>query len=280
MKIESALTRLLNQPVKNRMYQGINGLIVQLAGRSIKVSHLLEYPKCGGTWVRNMMQTYLGGKPYLVNHLLKPKTVIHLHRKYSDRFSYPIVLFRDPRDVYVSYYFYEKSLAEKNKKLAINRYISFGKEKNKQKEFADYLAVKLTKLTDPYFTYMQFIESWLGRKDVCYVYYEGFHKSPKEELMKIIEFLNVGIEKDKLEHAIDYNNFENVTLRKYGKSRKKGEEESGNFQRKGVVGDWVNHFNKEACDIMNLHMGEAIIQLGYEANNNWANEIYCKPIMP
>ena len=272
-EITTWLTRVRNQPLKKRFYQSINGLIVQLAGRPVKVSHLLEYPKCGGTWVRNMMQTYLGGKPYLVNQFVKPKTVIHLHRKFSERFSYPVVLFRDPRDVYVSYYFYEKALAKKISNLAINNHMKFGVERDYKNELSQYLSIKLTKLTDPYFTYKQFVESWHGRENVCYVLYENFHIMPVKELTKIIEFLGEEVDNYKVENSIESNSFQNVTLRKYGKSRMPGEEDTEKFQRKGVSGDWVNHFNDESCDIMKKHMGDVIIKLGYESNSSWNEKI-------
>jgi hypothetical protein len=268
MNLNSIVTRFFNQPVKKRIYQGVNGMIVQLAGRPVKISHLLEYPKCGGTWVRNMVQTYLGGEPYFVDRFVTPRTVIHLHRMYNSRYSFPIVLFRDPRDVFVSYYFHEKQDVKQNTRLAIKNFMEFSDSLDVKEDFANYLEVKLTKITDPYFTYREFFESWYPRDDICVVFYENFKKSPENELRKILLFLDEKIDDQKVREAIEYNSFENVTLRKYGKSRKPGEEESSQFQRKGISGDWVNHFNNRAREIMDFHLGDVIIELGYEKRNN------------
>jgi hypothetical protein len=271
MNITNILTRVRNQPIKKRLYQGVNGLIVQIAGNSIRVPHLLEYPKCGGTWVRNMMQTYLGGEPYFFDRFIKSNTVIHLHRTYNSRFSYPVVLFRDPRDVFVSYFFHEKALADKNINLAIRKYIDFSSARDIKEVFSDYLEAKLTRVTDPYFTYKQFLDSWLDKPGVCFVFYENFKKTPESELSKILVFIGEHINQNQLTYAIEYNSFENVTLRKYGKARKPGEEDSSRFQRKGVSGDWINYFNSHACSILDKYMGDHLIHLGYESSNDWVN---------
>ncbi len=271
MSVTNLLTRVRNQPPKKRWYQAINGLIVITAGRTLKISHVLEYPKCGGTWVRNMVQTYLGGEAYLVNRMANSNTVIHLHRKYSRRFSYPIVLFRDPRDVFVSYYFYEKAAIQSNQSLAIGKHFSFSRDMDAREEFVGYLDAKLRFTTDPYFSYKVFVDSWLERNNVVYVYYENFKRAPEKELQKIVMHLGVPVDAQRLKHAVEHNSFENVTLRKYGVSRKPGEEDPSKFQRKGISGDWVNYFNQEARQVLDYHLGDVLLKLNYETSRDWVN---------
>jgi hypothetical protein len=51
--------------------------------------------------------------------------------------------------------------------------------------------------------------------------------------------------------------------------RAPGQEDRGNFFRKGVAGDWTNHFRDEDRRIFNEEAGRALVELGYEANERW-----------
>jgi hypothetical protein len=39
--------------------------------------------------------------------------------------------------------------------------------------------------------------------------------------------------------------------------------------RKGVVGDWRNHFSREAAETFQQLFGAALVRLGYEADDRW-----------
>ena len=52
--------------------------------------------------------------------------------------------------------------------------------------------------------------------------------------------------------------------------REAGKEDRNNFLRKGIAGDWKNHFNEEAANIFHHYAGETLIKLGYEINDDWA----------
>jgi len=47
--------------------------------------------------------------------------------------------------------------------------------------------------------------------------------------------------------------------------------EKNSFMRKGIVGDWKNHFSKEARKLFDELAGEQLIMLGYEAGHDWAS---------
>ena len=269
---EALLRRGLNQPLQKRLYQIINGAIVFVAGDRLGVVHVLEYPKCGGSWVRNMLQTYFASEPYFNDRIISPKTVVHLHRQYKKIYSHPVVLFRDPRDVMISFYFHEKMYQSTGDKMAIHRYFTFTGSEDVKNDFADYLAVKLTKNTDPYFHYAEFIRSWLNRDGVCYTSYEGFRTNPEEELKRVLISLGEPYDENKAKHSIEYNNFENATLRKYGVARQSGVADNQRFQRKGIVGDWTNYCNEKSRKILCDHFGELLIELGYESDKHWVKQ--------
>ncbi|MGE0084016.1 MAG: sulfotransferase domain-containing protein [Desulfococcaceae bacterium] len=60
--------------------------------------------------------------------------------------------------------------------------------------------------------------------------------------------------------------FENLTNRKRGIQNKKF------FLRKGIAGDWKNHFSSEAKHIFNKYAGQELILLGYEKNDKWTEK--------
>jgi len=43
------------------------------------------------------------------------------------------------------------------------------------------------------------------------------------------------------------------------------------FLRKGIVGDWKNHFSQEARERFHHYAGESLLQLGYEPDSDWVS---------
>lgn len=264
MQITSTLQRLRSQPIRQRYYQAVNAMLVPAAGRALGISHVVEYPKCGGSWVRRMLETYLHASPYHHDRYISRNTVIQLHRLYSSRLCNPIVLYRDPRDVFVSYYFYERNQALRGTHLAITGHFDFSEQDSVRAAFGRYLRAKLSAQTDPYFSYREFHESWSHCARKCVVTYEGFHRDAVGELGRAVEFLGFRPDPERIAHAVAYNTFEQVTRRKYGEERGKGVEDNSKFQRKGVTGDWVNYFDDESSALIERELGDMMKALGYQ----------------
>ena len=269
MSTRSVLRRATSQPIRHRMLQAVNAGLVSTFGQRMNISHLVEYPKCGGTWVKNMMQHYIGGKPYYVDRIVSPGTVMHVHRLYSRRFSRPVVLFRDPRDVFVSYFFYERTLQTKGVPLALDALMDLRGKDFDPALFYQYLEAKLVRRTDPYFTLREFFDSWWGRDDVFYTQYEAFKHDARGELSRLVAYLGHEPDPQKIHDAVDYYTFENVTKRKFGRARQSGEEDPNSMQRKGISGDWVNHFDARCMQLIDHALGDVIIELGYEKDRSW-----------
>ena len=87
--------------------------------------------------------------------------------------------------------------------------------------------------------------------------YEDLHQDCFNELEKISRFLNLSVQKSKLEKIVEDNSFEKRT------KRKKGEENKGNHNRKGIIGDYKSMFNATQLKSINIMLGDALERMGY-----------------
>jgi hypothetical protein len=51
--------------------------------------------------------------------------------------------------------------------------------------------------------------------------------------------------------------------------RSVGTEDSGSHYRKGVSGDWMNHFDQGHREYFKARYGQLLVKLGYEADQSW-----------
>lgn len=89
------------------------------------------------------------------------------------------------------------------------------------------------------------------------IIYEGLHTDPENERRKMYEFLDVDPDQAApLSH-------ETGTMPGLKK------EDPTADSRKGVIGDWQNHFSDAAKDWFKQEAGQALITMGYEDNMDW-----------
>lgn len=182
-----------------------------------------------------------------------------------------ILLARDPRDVAVSGYFRNRTIAkygtdvppELQNKAILHvkpRSLNFVK-KSLHERLKEWLWTK--KFTCLFLTaikWRNFYITW-EHVDLCYrVRYESLLKDPKKTLSGILKYLDVDADDGIIDEAIEKFSFEKLS------GRKKGEEQRQNFvYRKGIAGDYKNHFNflqllifKKICRDMAKKWGYAL----------------------
>lgn len=96
------------------------------------------------------------------------------------------------------------------------------------------------------------------------VRYEDLLQRPYEEVGRLAAFLGADAGEKAVQQAVGSASFE-----KLSKGRERGQEDTSSFYRKGVAGDWRNHFTERDKEIYKEEAGELLITLGYERDLNW-----------
>ena len=266
--LRNLVDRLRNQPLDTRARQLANVALTIAVGRQLGLIHVVEYPKCGGSWFRNMLQTYTGTERFLENRLLRRGDVVQAHRLPQPWYRRPVVVVRDPRDMYVSFYYHETQYLNREKHLAIERYFRHDPSRPLREDFACYLEAKLTHVTHPPFTLGEFVRAWQKRPDVVWVRYTDCLVNAEVELTRVVKALGLPVDPTRVRHAVEANTFQQAT-RARGKERKPGEADAGSFERKGISGDWKNHFDRRSCELLERYEGASLRALGYESDAGW-----------
>lgn len=246
-----------------------NDLVTIAACKSLNLTHVNEYPKCGGTWVSRLLRSYIGiSRDYGNSRLVRPNSVIQKHRLFTPHFKKPVIVVRDPRDVWVSYFFYE-AYHHKGTRREV-RLKSYDEKASDKQNLYRYIEEKtqFPERFDPGFSYNKFLEDWLDKSPIHLVRYEAMHNCPEETLIGILNYIGITeIDYSRLKAAIQENSFEKIT------GRNAGTEDKNSHKRKGIVGDWKNMFTAESARIVHETQQGYLEKLGYETDGGWVNDI-------
>ena len=228
-----------------------------------------EFPKSGGSWLSSMLAMSLGidVRDIYVNDDFKAFDISR-HPWYEGSGSYGLTdscvikshempdsilhkleaqfihMVRDGRDVVISKYFYEKDFCVKNRII---------------KEF-DYTLDEYIEKTSK--EWAEYVNSWETR-NVITCKYENLLQDALKELIKVFSLLNISVALETIKAVIEAN-----TKEKFKKSLDKAFKYN-TFVRKGIAGDWKNHFNDKHKAIFKRNAGELLVKLGYEVNLEW-----------
>jgi hypothetical protein len=105
--------------------------------------------------------------------------------------------------------------------------------------------------------------SWVGAKDVSLLRYEDILGNEYAFFENLIRYCEIDIDRNRLHDIVRYNIFEAAT------GRKPGQEDVNAHLRKGIAGDWQNHFTDRIKAEFKKRYGELMIKTGYEKDLNW-----------
>jgi hypothetical protein len=245
-------------------------ILTHIATKFFPLYIVNEYPKSGGSWVSSMLSDALN-IPFPRNRLpMLRSSILHGHMMHSWNVKNMVVVWRDGRDVLISLYYHSLFDNELSNSYGVKKCRSDLKFDNYEDiranlpKFIDYVFYqkKISKMT-----WSDFVNKWAYRKDVAHVRYESLLKNPNKTLKGIIAKLSdISLSDKDIELIIQEHSFQNKS------GRLSGCENKNSFLRKGISGDWKNHFNKESREKFNALSGKELIILGYEENEDWVND--------
>lgn len=99
--------------------------------------------------------------------------------------------------------------------------------------------------------------------EACHqVSYEQLHQDPLSASIAVFGFLGASADEATVKASLEEASFRKLS------GRDAGDEDKGSFFRKGVVGDWRNHFDRRDLALFMKQAGELMRELGYVGANN------------
>jgi len=245
--------------------------------------YVVGYPKSGNTWLCYLLayslnvefDDYDNPKIYPTKeHLRKLVKGGHAHKSFTKEVgevlkthkgikeidqSQPIIyLVRDGRDVMASYYHYEYVYKRRQKifepRMPLKSSIHRARWKLQamcvKSDFSRYLRKRGAE-------WGEHVTEWLESDQILIIKYEDMIADTSGALKNLYEKLDLNVETAVINEAVEIFRFDRMAGRNAGK------EEKGAFFRKGIVGDWVNHFSKDDETYFESISGAALKHLGY-----------------
>ncbi|GAB4550036.1 MAG: sulfotransferase domain-containing protein [Phycisphaerales bacterium] len=168
-----------------------------------------------------------------------------------------VVLIRDPRDLAVSWAYYV-GLPGRTRwgwpeavDLSVEERISF------------YIERVLPKQSRWGLDWKRAIEEQLPEGQGLMIRYEEMLADVGDVMRRVFDHFGVGLDDDRVRAICEKHAFKQAT------GRAPGEGDPKSFNRKGIAGDWKNHFSPEQVDAFKRMAGQRLIELGYESGTDW-----------
>lgn len=164
-----------------------------------------------------------------------------------------LVMYRDLRDVAVSYVFYVQRTPwhpEHPQYRGLHSDAALHR-------FADTLLMP----------YVEWVRSWHANRDIATsmaLRYEDLLASPRERMTEVATRFGLDPEPALLEKIIEANSFQ-----KRSAGRADEQQQGRSFFRKGVAGDWDNHLTGELKERYKAALGTFLVEFGYEKDESW-----------
>ena len=120
---------------------------------------------------------------------------------------------------------------------------------------------------------VRFTQEWIdGAGDgIITVRYEDLLYDAEHEVGRVLTWAGVDASSQMINSVVTRNRFSRLAIgkrfwRRFGSGSKPRAKSN---LRKGISGDWKNHFRAHHCERFKELAGQALIELGYETDENW-----------
>lgn len=225
---------------------------------------LVSFPKSGNTWLRFLLAycmfdlepgsvDFYNIESYIPDmHVrwpdrkLKRPRVIKSHKTFTNDYPRVIYLYRDGRDVMVSYYYHS---VQRN-------------------QFSGSFRQFVNNFRSSFGYWGEHVRGWLDRDDLSCVFslsYEQLKKNPFLTLSNVLNFIGVKVSSKKIQTAIIASSFQSMR----DTEQEKGlppyfHAEGQQFVRKGEIGGWKVEFDSDSLSVFLARESATLKWLGYE----------------
>jgi sulfotransferase family protein len=217
-----------------------------------------EFPKSGGTWLALMLSDALD-LPFRRNAPIRlERAITHGHFLSPIGLHNVVVLWRDPRDILVSFYYHCYFLNEHSNAALVRLmkarcpFDDYTDVRNNLPTFIRFLSEAPV---SPSFTWPQFAAIWTGRKGTVQTSYEALRADTPRELARIAEALTgVPLPTDR---ALEVSERHSFARAKQAADQVTPAHAEVSFVREGSLGGWRRYFTP--------HVDAALRDGGFEA---------------
>ncbi|KAK4307671.1 hypothetical protein Pmani_020580 [Petrolisthes manimaculis] len=156
---------------------------------------------------------------------------------------------RNPKDMVVSFYHFYKVIKVFDYKGSMDTFIELFKDNDV--------------VYCPYWPHIK--QAWQKRNhpNLHFIFYEDLKADLQGELRKLNQFLATGLTEQQLKNVVQHTSFSSMKSRgdplpDKGLYNQELHQTTGGFYRKGVTGDWKNHFSQEMNQEMDKWIKENI----------------------
>lgn len=234
---------------------------------------IVSYPRSGNTWTRFLIANLLSpgeaasfvGIEHKVPDIYKatraqlaatPRPrVIKSHEYFDPRYPRVVYIVRDPRDVTISYYHYQRKTHVIADDFSMNEFVR------------RFVAGALS----PYGSWGENVNSWLATRsdspDFLLLRYEDMIERTVEALEQISSFLKLSRTPAELEQAVTRSSaseMRNIEKRDSGWSVTQKSRKDIPFVRSASAGGWKGDLSADAIETIEMAWGPLMSRLGYQ----------------
>jgi hypothetical protein len=237
---------------------------------------LVSYPRSGNTWTRFLIANLVHpDKPVSFTNIeqLIPDTssqsnralkrtprprIIKTHQYFDHRYPRTIYIVRDPRDVALSYYDFQRKYRQIEDGYPLDRYVD------------DFVCGRL--ISADWGTWAENVASWIytrgNRKEFLLLRYEDMIKDTAAELLRIAAFLGIEPDPQRLQGAVERSSADR--MRELEKSEAgqwiatKNRRQDIPFVRVAKSGGWKTSLPQAGVRQIEAAWGDLMTTLGYE----------------
>ena len=186
--------------------------------------------------------------------------VLKSHECFDPRYPRVIYIVRDPRDVAVSFYFYNIKVGVISEGYSIEDFVR------------RFLAPNVVGYADRVGCWQDHVLSWIrlrqGKSGFALIRYEDLLADPVKELTELAQFLGIDPTRERIERAVRLSSASHMQSLEKEQSQDwaatKGTRQDISFVREAKAGGWRKTLTPTAVKAIEGAWGETMKELGYE----------------